>query len=90
MESLNKLSKHQLEQLLEVLTRHHGYINSEFTEKRKKVIEHLIKEMNYDDYKLSNPYDDEDVFGNTIDSEEEENEAADRADDYNDELKLEE
>lgn len=46
--------------------------------------------MNYDDYKLSNPYDDEDVFGNTIYSEEEEeNEAADRADDYNDELKLE-
>jgi len=45
--------------------------------------------MNYDDYKMSNPYDDEDVFGNTIDIEEEENEAADRADDYNDELKLE-
>lgn len=27
--------------------------------------------MNYDDYKLSNPYDNEDVFGNPIDSEEE-------------------
>ena len=28
--------------------------------------------MNYDDYKLSNPNDNEDVFGNPIDSEEQE------------------